>query len=135
MKVMAPLLAGERAAAARPLAVLLPFPSSRIVSSTDGTKAQLTEQPFSTARPPARLEHGGGRFSRSTRYDTRCYLPVVATVTFDDETAQYAVAAVLRPGTAPASLGTRGLLRRQIRHQRDAPFASTIRVPLDGGAG
>jgi hypothetical protein len=30
---------------------------------------------------------------------------VVATVTFNDEAAQYAVAAVLRPGNAPAKLG------------------------------
>ena len=47
-------------------------------------------------------------------YDTWCYLPVVATVTFNDEPVQYAVAAVLRPGNAPAKLGAIGLLRRLI---------------------
>jgi hypothetical protein len=45
-------------------------------------------------------------------YDTACYLPIVATVTFNDEAAQFAVAAVLRPGNAPATRGARGLLRR-----------------------
>jgi len=58
---------------------------------------------------------------------------VVATVTFDDEADQYAVAAVLRPGNAPASLGARGLLRRLIRQLRAAFRAPTIRVRLDGG--
>src|SRR5256712_7848416 len=38
-------------------------------------------------------------------YDTRCYLPVVATATVHDDPAQVAVAAVLRPGKAPAGLG------------------------------
>ncbi len=42
-------------------------------------------------------------------YDTWCYLPVVATVTFNDEPVQYAVTAVLRPGNAPAKLGAIGL--------------------------
>src|SRR5713101_7299381 len=66
-------------------------------------------------------------------YDTWCYLPVVATVTFGDEAEQYAVAAVLRPGNAPAPRGARGLLRRLIRQLRAAFRAPTIRVRLDGG--
>jgi hypothetical protein len=66
-------------------------------------------------------------------YDTWCYLPVVATVTFDDEADQYALAAILRPGNAPASLGARGLLRRLIRQLREAFRGPTIRVRLDGG--
>jgi hypothetical protein len=66
-------------------------------------------------------------------YDTWCYLPVVATVTFDDEAAQFAVAAVLRPGTAPASLGARGILRGLLRKLRAAFPAATFRVRLDGG--
>src|SRR4029450_784155 len=41
----------------------------------------------------------------NTHYDTACYLPIVATVTFNDEAAQYAVAAVLRPGAAPGTGG------------------------------
>jgi hypothetical protein len=53
--------------------------------------------------------HGQQEFAFfNGHYDTWCYLPVVATVTFNDEPAQFAVAAVLRPGTAPAGLGARG---------------------------
>jgi len=66
-------------------------------------------------------------------YDTWCYLPVVATVTFDDEAAQFAVAAILRPGKAPASLGARGILRGLLRKLRAAFPAATFRVRLDGG--
>jgi hypothetical protein len=66
-------------------------------------------------------------------YDTACYLPVVATVTFNDESAQYAVAAVLRPGTAPATRGAQGILRRLLRKLRAAFRGATYRVRLDGG--
>src|SRR5437899_2799739 len=38
-------------------------------------------------------------------YDTHCYLPLLATLTFNDEPAQYLVAAVLRSGTAPTRQG------------------------------
>jgi DDE family transposase len=78
--------------------------------------------------------HGQQEFTFfNGHYDTWCYLPMVATVTFDDEADQYAVAAVLRPGTAPASLAARGLLRRLIRRLRAAFRGPTIRVRLDGG--
>jgi hypothetical protein len=78
--------------------------------------------------------HGQQEFAFfNGHYDTWCYLPAVATVTFDAEAEQYAVAAVLRPGTAPASLGARGLLRRLIRQLRAAFRGPTIRVRLDGG--
>jgi hypothetical protein len=66
-------------------------------------------------------------------YDTWCYLPVVATVTFNDETEQFAVAAVLRPGNAPATRGARGILRRLLGKLRDAFPTATFRVRLDGG--
>ncbi len=66
-------------------------------------------------------------------YDTACYLPIVATVTFNDEPAQYAVAGVLRPGNAPATRGARGLLRRLLRKLRAAFRGATYRVRLDGG--
>jgi hypothetical protein len=66
-------------------------------------------------------------------YDTWCYLPVVATVTFDDEAAQFAVAAILRPGNAPAALGARGILRGLLRKLRVAFPDATFRVRLDGG--
>ena len=66
-------------------------------------------------------------------YDTWCYLPIVATVTFNDETEQFAVAAVLRPGNAPATRGARGILRRLLGKLRAAFPQATLRVRLDGG--
>src|SRR6059036_4022800 len=78
--------------------------------------------------------HGQQEFAFfNGHYDTWCYLPVVATVTFDDEAEQYAVAAVLRPGNAPASRGARGLLRRLLGKLRAAFPTATLRVRLDGG--
>src|SRR4029434_7039252 len=56
----------------------------------------------------------------NTHYDTACYLPIVATVTSNADAAQYAVAAVLRRGTAPATRGAQGLLRRLLDKLRAA---------------
>ena len=62
--------------------------------------------------------HGQQEFAFfNGHYDTWCYLPLVATVTFNDEPVQFAVAAVLRPGTAPAGYG------RSRNHC--APFSQT----------
>ena len=78
--------------------------------------------------------HGQQEFTFfNGHYDTWCYLPVVATVTFNGEAAQYAVAAVLRPGSAPASRGALGVLRRLMRRLRVAFPTATLRVRLDGG--
>ena len=66
-------------------------------------------------------------------YDTWCYLPIVATLTFNDEAEQFAVAAVLRPGTASAGLGARGIVRALLRKLRAAFPDATLRVRLDGG--
>src|SRR6266851_3444885 len=61
--------------------------------------------------------HGQQEFAFfNGHYDTWCYLPIVTTVTFNDEPAQFAVAAVLRPGKAPAAFP-----------------GATFRVRLDGG--
>src|SRR2546428_347109 len=49
--------------------------------------------------------HGQQEFAFfNGHYDTWCYLPVVATVTFNDEPAQFAVAAVLRRGIIKAEV-------------------------------
>ncbi len=78
--------------------------------------------------------HGQQEFTFfNGHYDTWCYLPIVATVTFNDEREQWAVAAVLRPGNAPATRGARGLLRRLLSKLRQAFPAATFRVRLDGG--
>jgi hypothetical protein len=78
--------------------------------------------------------HGQQEFTFfNGHYNTWCYLPLVATVTFNDEPAQYAVAAVLRPGNAPAKRGARGLLRRLFAKLRAAFPTAILRVRLDGG--
>ena len=78
--------------------------------------------------------HGQQEFTFfNGHYDTWCYLPVVATVTFNDEAEQFAVAAVLRPGNAPAQRGARGLLRRLLHQLRTAFPDAVLRVRLDGG--
>ena len=66
-------------------------------------------------------------------YDTACYLPLVATLTFDDEPMQYLAGIVLRPGNAPASRGAIGRLRWLLRALRQAFPRATLRVRLDGG--
>ena len=78
--------------------------------------------------------HGQQEFAFfNGHYDTWCYLPVVATVTFSNETEQFAVAAVLRPGNAPATRGARGIVRRLLGKLREAFPQATLRVRLDGG--
>jgi hypothetical protein len=66
-------------------------------------------------------------------YDTWCYLPVLAFLTFNDEVEQYLCAAVLRPGNVPATRGARGLLRRLLARLRRAFPQARFLVRLDGG--
>lgn len=66
-------------------------------------------------------------------YDTWCYLPLVATLTFNDEATQYLVAIVLRPGNSPAKRGAGGLLRTLVRRLRQAFPGAALRVRVDGG--
>lgn len=66
-------------------------------------------------------------------YDTWCYLPVLAFLTFNHEVEQYVCAAVLRPGNVPASRGACGLLRRLLALLRDAFPQARFLVRLDGG--
>jgi DDE family transposase len=78
--------------------------------------------------------HGQQEFTFfNGHYDTWCYLPIVATVTFNEEREQFAVASVLRPGNAPATRGARGILRRLLGKLRAAFPTATYRVRLDGG--
>jgi DDE family transposase len=78
--------------------------------------------------------HGQQEFTFfNGHYDTWCYLPLVATLTFNAEPIQYLVAAVLRPGNSPAKRGAVGLLTRLCRRLRAAFPAATLRVRLDGG--
>lgn len=47
-------------------------------------------------------------------YGTSCYLPLVVTISFDNEPEKFLVASVLRPGNAAAMDGTLGMLRRLV---------------------
>jgi hypothetical protein len=66
-------------------------------------------------------------------YDSWCYLPLLAFLTFNDEAEQYLCAAILRPGNAPATRGARGTLRRLIDMLRLAFPRARFLVRLDGG--
>jgi hypothetical protein len=66
-------------------------------------------------------------------YDTWCYLPLLATVTFNSEPMQYIVAALLRPGTGAATRGVRGLLRRLFTKLRALFPHARLRVRADAG--
>lgn len=66
-------------------------------------------------------------------YGNWCYLPVVSTVSFDDEPEQHALIAVLRAGNAHATLGAQPLLERLFAKLRRAFSGARLRVRLDGG--
>src|SRR5947208_993973 len=66
-------------------------------------------------------------------YDTWCYLPLIATVTFNTEPIQHVVAALLRPGTGAATRGVRGLLRRLFTKLRALFPRARLRVRTDAG--
>ena len=66
-------------------------------------------------------------------YDSWCYLPLLAFLTFDDEAEQYLCAAVLRPGNVPATRGAVGVLRRLLALLRLAFPQARFLVRLDGG--
>jgi hypothetical protein len=78
--------------------------------------------------------HGQQQFALfNGYYDTWCYLPLLATLTFNNEAQQYLVAAVLRPGTAAVTPSAIGLLRRLVAKLRVAFPTAVLRVRLDGG--
>jgi hypothetical protein len=66
-------------------------------------------------------------------YDTWCYLPLIATVTFNSEPIQHVVAALLRPGTGAATRGVRGLLHRLFGKLRALFPRTRLRVRADAG--
>ena len=67
-------------------------------------------------------------------YDSWCYLPLLAFLTFNDEKEQYLCAAVLRPGKAVAADGTLGLLCRLLPMLRAAFPSTPFLVRLDGAS-
>jgi hypothetical protein len=64
-------------------------------------------------------------------YDTWCYLPLLAFLTFDDEPEQYLCAALLRPGNAATAVGARAVLARLCALLRCAFPRARLRVRLD----
>ena len=66
-------------------------------------------------------------------YDHWCYLPLVGTLTFDDEARQYLVAAILRPGNAAGTTGAVSLLHRLLPKLWRAFPGARLRVRLDAG--
>ena len=66
-------------------------------------------------------------------YDTWCYLPLLAFLTFDREAEQYLFAAVLRPGNAPTHAGALTLLKRIVGPLQQRFPCARIRVRLDAG--
>ena len=66
-------------------------------------------------------------------YDHWCYLPLVGTLTFDDEARQYLVAAILRPGNAAGAAGAVSLLARLLPKLRRTFARARLRVRLDAG--
>jgi hypothetical protein len=69
----------------------------------------------------------------NAHYDSYCYLPMVGTLQFDNESEKYLFTVVLRPGNAPASRGAIGILMRLLVRLRDAFPKTRFRVRLDGG--
>jgi len=61
-------------------------------------------------------------------YATSCYLPLLVTVSFDNEPTKFLVAAVLRPGNASSLQGTLGVVRRLVELIRE--YFPTVRLRL-----
>jgi len=65
-------------------------------------------------------------------YDNWCYLPMVTTVQFDDESDHYLIAPVLRPGNAKGSAGALSILKRLLPRLRKLFPQAEIFVRMDG---
>ena len=78
--------------------------------------------------------HGAQQMSFfNAYYDSWCYLPLLAFLTFDRESDQYLCAALLHPGNVPATKGAIGLLARLLPLRRSAFPRAHFLVRLDGG--
>jgi hypothetical protein len=78
--------------------------------------------------------HGAQQLSFfNGHYHSFCYLPMIGTLQFNEESEKYLFAAVLRPGNAHSSHGAIGILSRIIVRLRALFPKVRIRVRLDGG--
>ena len=66
-------------------------------------------------------------------YGHWCYLPLLGFLTFNDEPDQHLVAAMLRPGKAPTSLGALTMLARIVGELQERFPQARLLVRLDGG--
>src|SRR5438445_118093 len=103
-------------------------------SEADHRPVRPAARQFRRRRPPAESGRRAPRLELAPGYyDTWCYLPLVATVTFNAEPMQHVVAALLRPGTGAATRGVRGLLRRLFTKLRALFPHARLRVRADAG--
>ncbi len=78
--------------------------------------------------------HGAQQLSFfNGHYDSHCFLPLLAFLSFDRESDQYLCAAILRPGNAPDRRAAVPLLERLVERVRAAFPKARIRVRLDAG--
>lgn len=66
-------------------------------------------------------------------YDTYCYIPLVAAISFAGEPDQYVVASILRPGNAPDKRGAISVLSRLLPLLREAFPRAALAVRFDAG--
>ena len=96
-----------------------------------GGKARLITIDLDPTDDPT---HGQQQLSFfNSHYDSWCYLPLVGTLQFNDESEKYLFTIVLRPGNATAGEGAIGILRRILALLRHAFGDIRIRIRLDGG--
>jgi hypothetical protein len=78
--------------------------------------------------------HGGQQLTFfNGHYDTYCYIPLVAAISFAGEPDQFVVASVLRPGNAPDKRGAISLLSRLLPVLREAFPKAKLAVRFDAG--
>lgn len=96
-----------------------------------GGKARLITIDLDPTDDPT---HGQQQLSFfNSHYDSWCYLPLVGTLQFNDESEKYLFTIALRPGNATAGEGAIGILRRILALLRHAFGDVRMRVRLDGG--
>ena len=78
--------------------------------------------------------HGGQQLTFfNGHYDTYCYIPLVAAISFAGEPDQYVVGTVVRPGNAPDKRGAISILSRLLPLLREAFPQAALAVRLDAG--
>jgi len=66
-------------------------------------------------------------------YRHHCFLPILGFVSFDNESEQYLLTSMLRPGDAHPTHNAAGLIRRLVEAVRQRWPKAKVRVRLDGG--